>query len=248
MSSAAGLPGVWWDPAVLRLDVEEQAPLRQQHILQADPEGAAAAAGEQMYARWKSTRGETLARAARPSMTVQTVTSLAGAEPVDQRIQVELVAGIEAERPRGRRLGALVHSLLAAIDLDAEPRTIRAAAAVYGRLVDATEEEIAAAGTAVAATLVHPIMRLAAAGAGNGGLRRETPVVLQREDNTLVEGVVDLAFRQETSDFNGWAVVDFKTSREFELNQAKYTAQVAHYVEAIHKATQVPARGILLVV
>jgi len=25
-----------------------------------------------------------------------------------------------------------------------------------------------------------------------------------------VEGVVDLGFRQETSDFNGWAVVDFR--------------------------------------
>jgi ATP-dependent exoDNAse (exonuclease V) beta subunit len=42
--------------------------------------------------------------------------------------------------------------------------------------------------------------------------------------------------------------VDFKTSREFEVNQAKYTAQVALYVEAIQKATHLPARGILLVV
>jgi ATP-dependent helicase/nuclease subunit A len=109
-------------------------------------------------------------------------------------------------------------------------------------------EEIDAAGTAVAATLVHPIMRVAAGGARNGRHRRETPVLLQREDSTLLEGVVDLAFRLETSDFKGWAVVDFKTSREFEVNQAKYTAQVALYVEAIHKATHLPAKGILLVV
>ena len=210
---------------------------------EADPEGAAAAAGEQMYARWKSDRGETLARASHPSISVQTVTSLAGAETADQRIQVELVAGIEPERPSGRRFGALVHSLLAAIDLDADPDAIRAAATVYGRLVDATDEEIDAAGTAVAAALVHPIMRLAAAGARHGRLRRETPVLLQREDNTLVEGVVDLAFRQETSDFNGWAVVDFKTSREFEANQAKYTAQVALYVEAIHTGDAPASKG-----
>jgi ATP-dependent helicase/nuclease subunit A len=247
-SSAGGPPVAWWDPAVLRLDVEEQAPLRQQHILEADPEGAAVAAGEQMYAQWKSTFRETLARASHPSIAVQTVTSLASAETVDQRIQVEIVPGIQSERPTGRRFGALVHSLLAAIDLDADLNAVRATAAVYGRLVAATEEEIEAAGAAVAAALVHPILRVAAAGARNGHLRRETPVFLQRDDNTLVEGVVDLAFRQEASNFKGWSVVDFKTSREFEVNQAKYTAQVALYVEAIQKATQLPARGILLVV
>ena len=96
----------WWDPSVLRLDVEEQAPLRQQHILQADPQGEAAAAGEQMYAQWKGAREETLTRAAHPSMTVQTVTLLAGAETVDQRIQVEIVSGIQLSAPAG---GVLVH-------------------------------------------------------------------------------------------------------------------------------------------
>jgi ATP-dependent helicase/nuclease subunit A len=45
-SSAGGPPVAWWDPAVLRLDVEEQAPLRQQLILEADPDGSAAAVGE----------------------------------------------------------------------------------------------------------------------------------------------------------------------------------------------------------
>jgi ATP-dependent exoDNAse (exonuclease V) beta subunit len=176
------------------------------------------------------------------------VTSLADAEAVDQRIQVEIVPGIRPERPSGRRFGALVHSLLAAIELDADLDAVRAAGAVYGRFVAATEQEVDAAVTAVAAALGHPIMRGAAAGARAGRVRRETPVLLQREDSTLVEGVVDLACRQETSDFDGWAVVDFKTSREFEVNQAKYAAQVALYVEAIQKATCLPTKGILLVV
>jgi ATP-dependent exoDNAse (exonuclease V) beta subunit len=197
--------------------------------------------------QWKSARGETLAQASHPSITVQTVTSIATAETVDQRIQVEIVPEIQAERPTGRRFGTLVHSLLAAIDLDVELDAVRAAAAVYGRLVTATEKEIDAAVTAVAAALAHAIMRGAAAEARAGRVRRETPVLLQREDSTLMEGVVDLAFRQETSDFNGWAVVDFKTSREFEVNKAKYTAQVALYLEAIQKATHLPARGTLLV-
>jgi hypothetical protein len=36
---------------------------------------------------------------------------------------------------------------------------------------------------------------------------------------TLVEGVVDLAFREETSDFAGWSVVDFKTDSELKFNR-----------------------------
>ena len=67
-------------------------------------------------------------------------------------------------------------------------------------------------------------------------------------DGTLAEGIVDLAFHEETSDFTGWTVVDFKTGGEFEANQARYIAQVALYVEAIEKATNLPTRGILFVV
>ena len=47
-------------------------------------------------------------------------------------------------------------------------------------------------------------------------LRRETPLQHYREDGTLIEGVVDLAFQENTPEFNGWTVVDFKTDREIE--------------------------------
>ena len=46
--------------------------------------------------------------------------------------------------------------------------------------------------------------------ARSGRVRRKTPVLLHCQESTLVEGVVDLGFCQETSDFNGWAVVDFR--------------------------------------
>jgi ATP-dependent helicase/nuclease subunit A len=46
-------------------------------------------------------------------------------------------------------------------------------------------------------------------------LRRETPVLLTLDDGSLVEGVVDLTFREDTPDFIGWTVLDFKTDREF---------------------------------
>jgi ATP-dependent helicase/nuclease subunit A len=84
--------------------------------------------------------------------------------------------------------------------------------------------------------------------ASAGSLRRETPVQLRREDGTLVEGVVDLAFREQTPEFAGWTVVDFKTDREIERGQDQYAAQIAAYVEAISLATDSPARGFLLVV
>ena len=73
-------PGVvWWDPAALSLEVEEQEQLRHQRILQADPDGTVAAASEEDYSAWKEAREALLGRASCPSMSVRTVTSLARA-------------------------------------------------------------------------------------------------------------------------------------------------------------------------
>jgi ATP-dependent helicase/nuclease subunit A len=79
-------------------------------------------------------------------------------------------------------------------------------------------------------------------------LRRETPVLLTLDDGSLVEGVVDLTFREDTPDFIGWTVLDFKTDREFATSSDRYTAQVSVYSKAIRAATGLPSRGILLVV
>jgi len=87
-----------------------------------------------------------------------------------------------------------------------------------------------------------------AAAVGASNLRRETPVLLRREDGTLLEGVVDLAFREGEGMSAGWTVVDFKTDREFEPCRAAYTAQVAMYAEAIGQATDSSAAGTLLVI
>ena len=59
-------------------------------------------------------------------------------------------------------------------------------------------------------------------------------------------GAVDLAFYEDTPDFAGWTVVDFKTDREIETISV-YTAQVRVYMEAISAATGWVARGIILV-
>jgi ATP-dependent exoDNAse (exonuclease V) beta subunit len=75
-----------------------------------------------------------------------------------------------------------------------------------------------------------------------------TAALLRRDDGTLAEGVVNLAFLEEGPDFAGWSVVDFKTDPEFELDRDEYSAQVALYVDAIEKATNSKVRGILLVI
>ena len=163
-------------------------------------------------------------------------------------VQVELIKRVDVERPSGRRFGALVHAILASVDLDSDADAIHASAAVNGRLVGATEEEIIAAVEAVCATLEHPVLRRAAVSARKGEIRRETPVLLTLDDGGLVEGVVDLAFMEDTAEFAGWTVVDFKTDREFATSSDRYKAQVTAYSAALQAATGLPSRGILLVV
>jgi hypothetical protein len=102
---------VWWDSAALTLDVQEEISLRQQRILEADPDGAASAASEENYTRWKLAHDETLEQASRPSISVETVAAACRGSGGDDNIQVEVVArlrdGIEPSHstlPRGDRL------------------------------------------------------------------------------------------------------------------------------------------------
>src|SRR5262249_8288434 len=149
------------------------------------------------------------------------------------------------ERPGGRRFGALVHAILASIDLRASIAAITALAQTNGRILDATSAEVEAASTTVRAALNHPLLRRAAEAKA---LRRETPLQYRRSDGSLLEGVADLAFYEKGSDFEGWTVLDFKTDREIGAAQNQYLAQVAAYVEAVRTATEQPTRGFLLVV
>jgi ATP-dependent exoDNAse (exonuclease V) beta subunit len=261
MSVPDRVPVVWWDPAVLRLEVEELASLRHQRILEMDADGVTAAASQQNYASWKSERDALLAKASQPSLSIQTVTSLvraAAARAADGTtvahgpsalpgVDIEIVDRGDLTRPGGRRFGALVHALLASIDLSADVNAVEAAASVQGRLLGATQEEISAAVVTTSRALEHSILRRAASVA-HGELRREMPALLALDDGSVIEGVVDLAFREDTSDFAGWTVVDFKTDREFEESSDRYIAQVRVYSTAVAAATSLPTRGIVLVV
>ena len=94
----------------------------------------------------------------------------------------------------------------------------------------------------VQAALEHPLLVRAFA----AGPRREVPIVLPRADGSIVEGVIDLAFREETAAGGAWIVVDFKTDAGAIDPAGRYAAQLALYVEAITAATGEPARAVLL--
>lgn len=59
-------------------------------------------------------------------------------------------------RPSGRRFGVLVHATLASIDLDADVDAIQALAAINGRFIAASDEEMKAAVVVVGASDTHP--------------------------------------------------------------------------------------------
>ncbi len=70
--------------------------------------------------------------------------------------------------------------------------------------------------------------------------------MLRNEDGSLIEGVVDLAFRIEPD--APWTVVDFKTDVRVDIGQEEYRRQVALYAEALRQASGAEARGVLLYV
>ena len=78
--------------------------------------------------------------------------------------------------------------------------------------------------------------------ADRGACRRETPVTFQLGDGTMLEGTVDLAFKEA----DHWIVVDYKTDREIAQANDQYVRQVAVYAQAIASATGCTAEGVIL--
>jgi ATP-dependent exoDNAse (exonuclease V) beta subunit len=119
--------------------------------------------------------------------------------------------------------------------LDADRSTIAKVAALNARIIGATDEERAAAESAVVATLAHPVLARARAAER---VYREYPIVLKLDDGRLLDGVIDLAFREGGE----WVVVDFKTDDGLET----YANQVRWYAYALAKLTGNRARACLL--
>jgi ATP-dependent exoDNAse (exonuclease V) beta subunit len=161
--------------------------------------------------------------------------------------QVERVRLDRRGRPGGTRFGTLVHAVLALVDLDAPEAAVERLSLSQGRVLGATAPEVEWAARTVVAALAHPILRRAAECARTGGdVRREAPVILRVGASSVVEGVMDLAFRESAG--APWVIVDFKTDAEIEERREEYACQVELYARAIREATGAPAAGVLMVV
>jgi ATP-dependent helicase/nuclease subunit A len=251
---------VWWDPRALPLDRERGAGLRQQRILKADERGNASDGGELRHAAWRARQRSALERGSEPSQRVRTATEISSAigEAAYQaggrdagakrpgKVAIERTSAPREGRPRGKRFGVLVHAVLAEVSLTAGEVEAHAMAVVQGRLIGATLEEVEGAKTAAVAALAHPLVVRAAKAAERGECRRETPVVMPLEDGAVLDGVIDLAFREEMPEGPVWLVVDFKTDSDVEAHGAAYETQVSLYVQAVEKATGERALGVLL--
>ena len=246
-----GYSVVWWDPnsPTLRLGVKARFGIRQAELLSKDTPASVVEQDLARYRTWRKRRDDTMSEAATPSLRVLTVTELterlvadrvSAATDVDEPEVVELASN--PDRPSGRRFGALVHAVLAATPLDATADQVGEFAGLEGRMLGATDAEVTAAGVVATATLAHPILERARRAVGVGACRRESPVTMQTDDGTLIEGLIDLAFRDDET----WVVVDFKTDRELAVALDIYRRQVQLYVEMVARATGEPARAVLM--
>ena len=246
-TAAPGYGVVWWDPGCLALDVEARFGIRQAELLSKDVPREVVDEDLARYRTWRSRRDRTMEEAAAPSVQVVTVTELAHRQiadlvPVSMAEPELLELDRGGRRPAGPRFGSLVHAVLAAVPLDAGPDEIEQIARLQGRLLGAAEVEVEAAAGVAAAGLAHPLFDRVRRAAAAGECRREAPVTMRGGDGMLVEGVVDLAFR----DGDTWVVVDFKTDRELEAALDVYRRQVQLYADMVARATGSPARGVLM--
>jgi ATP-dependent exoDNAse (exonuclease V) beta subunit len=242
---------VWWDPSKLKLGAEMQFGIRQKELLQ-EVDREVVEADRKVYADWRASRDEAVARGSQPSLVVKTATEWAagtavspprpaGVSPTQGFPVTTIDVDRDLERPAGPRYGALVHAVLATIPLDASSNQIHEVATLQGRILGATAQEVGSAAKVVVAVLDHPLMARAREAAKHGRCRRESPVTLSVE-GTLVEGVVDVAFLEE----DRWTVLDFKTDRELEKRLEDYRRQVGIYADAIASATGQKAEAILM--
>ncbi len=242
-----GYDVVWWDPRTLALGASPPFGVRREELIVKDVPRHVIDDGRERYDAWRAARAGARAAGAAPSLSVQTVRERAerDAGPTVACELCELADTASAGRPRGGGVafGLLVHAVLAQVPLDADRSAVDEAAAVDGRLLDASDEDVAGAAAVAARVLASPLLARARAADALGRCRRETPVTCPMPDGAIVEGVVDLAFEEN----GAWVVVDYKTDRELGADdEARYRRQIALYATAIAQATGLPVSGVLL--
>jgi ATP-dependent helicase/nuclease subunit A len=246
-SGPAEFSVVWWDPRALKLGAEAPLGIRRPELIMKDVAPEIVESGLAAYNSWRERRQQALAVGSQSSVAVRTVTQAAktaGEAAPDLKLPpVEIVElPRAAKRPSGRRFGALVHAVLASVQLDGNLSVIQRLATIHGRILGAPQEEISAASETVHAALAHPLINNARNAAQQGRCRREAPIAWRDTNGSLIEGVIDLAFEQPA----GWTVIDFKTDEEFRGSEGAYRRQVGMYASAIQAANGAQVSAILM--
>jgi ATP-dependent exoDNAse (exonuclease V) beta subunit len=237
----------WWDPHVLDLGADPAPGVRREHLLAKDIDPEIIDADVREHRAWREDREALVTRASRPGMRVETAGARARRDGSGHggSFEIQQVSlARRAKRPTGARFGSLVHAVLAAAPLEADADGVRSVAELQRRVLGATPAESSAAARIAADVLKHPVLERAREAARRGECRRETPVTQRDAGGVIVEGVVDLAFREGGE----WTVVDFKTDADVAAVVNVYREQIRLYASAIAAATGEPVRGVLFTV
>jgi ATP-dependent exoDNAse (exonuclease V) beta subunit len=220
---------VWFDPAVLALEVPKSPGVDHQQVLKGTAEQAVE--GLRRYQEWTQQRAQRIEAGAIPRYRVAAVERI-GSAPEAEGIATETVTlPLQPGRPAGRRFGRLVHDILQRAESPADAAPL---SRIWGRRHGATDTECEAAALAAHTALVR-IAQLVPHGARR---LREMPLLVRLQDGRLVDGRIDLAW----SDGSSWTVLDYKTGRR----DPRRSAQLQLYALALQQATGLPATGIVL--
>ncbi len=228
----------WWNSGLLDLTRPATGGLRQQELLVADA-GQGESSVVSAHAAWLLQRTTTLTHGGLPSLRLRTVTELA-ADVLSKSpgsVMPEVVdSGVDRQqRPSGPRFGTLVHALLEHSARSSDEELTRLALSM-ARELGAPSVEVEAALHAVSVARVHPLMQAARAAYERGECEHELPISMRRDDGELVEGVIDMVFRERSDKSSRMLLVDFKTDLELG-DLSVYANQLSLYAEAYALAT-----------
>jgi ATP-dependent exoDNAse (exonuclease V) beta subunit len=228
---------VWWDPAILKLDVAPRLGLHYEDILSPDGDGRADESVRR-YEEWKAARASRQQRGSEPSATVFIATD-AGEPPPGYADRVRVIKMTSGGHPSGPRFGSLVHLVLRDASFEADRDSLLRLARTHGRLLGATDEEIQSACDTVLRALQHELLTRVRQ---SSKIHRELPITVRTDAGEIFEGIIDLAFLEA----GRWIIADFKTDADKPDRQSRYRRQVGWYVRAMEQVSGIPASGYLL--
>ena len=227
---------LWWDPTILQLNAVPDLGLRDEEVLIYDEAGSTE--GWDRYESWKTQREEALQSGARASLSIIRPSEVDSPPPRLYEVEIHELATGGSSFP-GKRFGVLVHTLLRDAPFLAGLEELDRLARFHGRIMRATEQETEGAVRTVHRVLQNPLVRRAPEAER---FLREYPITHRLDANQLVEGTIDLAYR----DSGTWTLIDFKTTAEFEDHLSEYRNQIQWYALALEEATGCKVRPCLL--